>query len=489
MSFKEQVEYDGVKYDVENGKLDLGNLKIKKIPDIEGLKSLKTLKYLNLSGNKISEIEDLENLTSLEFLILSSNKISELKGLERLANLRELSLDYNPIAKMTGLLKLKNLREIHFEGCQIKEITGLENLDYLEIINLFDNPIKNEEAYLLLKDAKNVVNYCKNQNIDMQLIKKLLKTKEGPCLDFKFNMYNILSNVSQEKSYHRKELIKDVLALINNIYSEPEEGIAYLIIGVDETDEKFNGIHKNIAFKNTQMCLQLIRNYIKPIPNIKFVEYFISGNLKDIKIRKNPMFGYNRNLLIKIYYEIGTVYEVKQQIGTPNMSRIYLPKNISFTRMDSHTRELTQEDRQLIVDKKESKRKVNVAIIEYEQIIRDLQTKEYEQYGIKGPFIDKIAEQLSALRNYEKGGFCKKTIPLETTQIEYKEFKYKNREYLKIGSINIIKLEDKKFFLESKDKTELIILKNLKITLDYDKNNKIYSEWEKAINKFLKYIE
>ncbi|GAH41640.1 unnamed protein product, partial [marine sediment metagenome] len=225
------------------------------------------------------------------------------------------------------------------------------------------------------------------------------------------------------------------------------------------------------------------------IPTIKFVEYFISGNLEDIKLRKNPAVGYNRNLLIKIFYEIGTVYEVKQPIGNPNMSRYYLPKNISFTRMDSHTRELTQEDRQLIMKKKESKRKVNVAIIEYEQIIRDLQTKELKEYGIKGPFIDKIADQLSASKNYEKGGFCQKIIPLDTTQIEYKKFKYQNREYLKIGSINIIKLEDKNFFLDSKGKKELIILKNLKITLNYDKNNKIYSEWEKAINKFLKYNE
>lgn len=489
MKFKEQVEYEGVKYDVENGKLDLRNLKIKKISDIKGLKNLKSLKYLNLGGNEISEIKDLENLTNLKILVLSNNRISELKGLERLANLRELLLDYNPITKITGLLKLKNLRELHFEGCQIKEITGLENLDYLEIINLFDNPIKNEEAYLLLKDAKDVVNYCKDQNINIQLIKKLLKTKEGPCIDFKFNMYNILSTDSTEKSYHRKELIKDVLALINNIYSEPEEGVAYLIIGVNETDEKFNGEHRNIVFKNTQTCIQLINNYIAPIPTIKFVEYFISGNLKDITLRKNIAEGYDRNLLIKIFYEIGTVYEIKKPIGNPNVSKSYLPKGISFTRMDSHTRGLTQDDRQLIMKKRNAKRKVDILIIEYEQIVRDLQTKELEEYGIRGPFIDKIADQLSALRNYEKGGFCQKYIPLDTTQIEYKKFKHQNKEQLKIGSINILKVEDKKFYLVSNDKRELIILKNLKITLNYDKTNKIYSQWEKDIQKFLKHSE
>ena len=489
MSFKEQVEYDGVKYNVENGKLDLRILKIKKISDIKGLKNLKTLKYLNLGGNNISEIEGLENLASLEFLFLGRNKISELKGFEKLVNLRELSLDYNPITKITGLQNLINLRELHFEGCQIKEISGLENLNNLEIINLFDNPIKNEEGYLLFKDSKDIVNYCKTQNIDMQLIKKLLKNKEGPSLDFKFKMYNILSTDSNKKSYHRKELIKDVLALINNIYSEPEEDVAYLIIGVNETGENFNGSHENIEFKNTQTCLQLINNYITPIPTIKFVEYYISGNLEDFKIRKNSASRYNRNLLIKIFYEIGTVYEVKQPIGTPNMSRNYLPKNISFTRMDSHTRELTQEDRQFIMKKKENKTEVNFVKIEYDQIMKDLQTKEVEAYGIKGPFIDKIADQLSALKNYEKGGSYQKIIPLDINQIEYKKLKYQDKEYLKIGSINIIKLGDKKFFLKSKDKTELIILKNLKITLNYDKNNKTYSIWEKTINKFLKHVE
>ena len=46
MKFKEQVEYEGVKYDVENGKLNLRNLKIKKISDIKGLKNLKSLQNL-----------------------------------------------------------------------------------------------------------------------------------------------------------------------------------------------------------------------------------------------------------------------------------------------------------------------------------------------------------------------------------------------------------------------------------------------------------
>jgi len=132
---------------------------------------------------------------------------------------------------------------------------------------------------------------------------------------------------------------------------------------------------------------------------------------------------------------------------------------------------------------------VDTLIIEYEQIVRDLQTKELEEYGIRGPFIDKIADQLSALRNYEKGGFCQKYIPLDTTQIEYKKFKHQNKEQLKIGSINILKVEDKKFYLVSNDKRELIILKNLKITLNYDKTNKFYSQWEKDIQKFLKHSE
>ncbi len=489
MKFKEQVEYEGVKYNIENGKLNLRNLKIKKISDIKGLKNLKSLEYLNLGGNEISEVKDLENLTNLKNLVLCRNKISKLKGLERLANLRELSLDYNPIIEITGLLKLKNLRELHFEGCQIKEITGLENLDYLEIINLLDNPIKNEEGYLLHKDAKEIVNYCKNKNIDIQLIKKLLKTKEGPSLDFKFNMYNILSTISTEKSYNTKELIKDVLGLINNIYSEPEEGVAYLIIGVDETDEKFNGEHKNILFKNIQAYIQLINNHINPIPTIKFVEYFISGNSKDISLRKNIAEGYDRNLLIKIFYEIGTVYEIKKPVGKPNVSKSYLPENISFTRMESHTRKLTQDDRQLITKKKDAKQKVNILIIECEQIFRDIQTRKYKEIGIKGPFMDKITDQLSAMRNYEKGGLSREYIPLDTVQIEYKKFKHQNKEKLKIGLKTIVKVRDKKFFLESNDKNELIILKNLKITLNYNKTNKIYSQWEKDIQKFLKCSE
>ena len=60
------------------------NLHCNLLKSIEGLDSLKGLKYLDLSSNSIERITGVEELVSLKHLNLSCNRITAIEGLETL---------------------------------------------------------------------------------------------------------------------------------------------------------------------------------------------------------------------------------------------------------------------------------------------------------------------------------------------------------------------------------------------------------------------
>lgn len=180
-------------------------------------------------------------------------------------------------------------------------------------------------------------------------ITTLLNLRESEFLDFKLEMYKIFPKNSKYGLEQRKELLKDILSLINNKTEDNNKGIGYLIIGVGETNETYNGIHKNTEFNEYQTIIQIINEYINPKFNIAFREFFIAGDNKKILIKEKSTSGYDRNLLMKINYETGIVYEIKKDIGNIELKvPIYYP-GLSFTRDISYIRLILQEDRERII--------------------------------------------------------------------------------------------------------------------------------------------
>ena len=82
--------------------------------DIEQLRYLTNLTYLDLQGNQISDIRSLQGLTNLTVLDLTSNQISDISALSNLISLTYLDLRDNQITDFSVL-------------------DGLLNLSYLEI--------------------------------------------------------------------------------------------------------------------------------------------------------------------------------------------------------------------------------------------------------------------------------------------------------------------------------------------------------------------
>lgn len=89
-------------------------------------------------------------------------------------------------------------------------------------------------------------------------------------------------------------------------------------------------------------------NISPPSIHFDFIEFFISGNAKNVLISNSKKVGYDRNILLKINYEPGVVYEIKKDFGNPQMGVPFYTKGTSFYRDGSYTHLMSEDIRKLI---------------------------------------------------------------------------------------------------------------------------------------------
>lgn len=206
MHLFDYVEFQGEKYYLEDGVLNLNakgiqnlneiqnlvNLKSIKelhlqsnnIKDIDGLENLRTLKKLQLNDNNIENIFGLKNLENLEELDLSNNNIYEIKGLKNLRNLKILDLFNNHIKKISGLENQINLKNLILSKNQINYLDGLDSLVNLERLVLSSNEIKKIEGLEQLKNLKEIYlgtnNITKIEGLDTLTHLEILDIRDNP---------------------------------------------------------------------------------------------------------------------------------------------------------------------------------------------------------------------------------------------------------------------------------------------------------------------
>lgn len=127
------------------GKLDLSNLKLKRIP--KELFDLVHLEILDLSSNKISTLPSgVRNFKNLKQLILSNNPIKKLPVSIGLFNqLTEIELDKGKLKDFPeALLKIQSLEKISLRNNEIDFLPPeIIQLEKLESINLWGNQVVN----------------------------------------------------------------------------------------------------------------------------------------------------------------------------------------------------------------------------------------------------------------------------------------------------------------------------------------------------------
>ncbi len=177
----------------------------------------------------------------------------------------------------------------------------------------------------------------------------LLKEEECEYLDFKTDFYKFNNSDKKIKLESKKEFLKDILGLVNNFRKDRSLGISYLVIGVAETNDIYNGYHQNIKFNDIKTIKDLIQANIKPeLITIDLKEYYISGDKENISILKEKRDGYDRIIILIIKYESGNIFSLKKDFGNPQLGVPYYLENTSFYRDGSHTRTSPEEVRMKI---------------------------------------------------------------------------------------------------------------------------------------------
>lgn len=112
-----------------------------RISKIENLEGLSNITMIELAANRIREIENLDPLTSLQELWLGKNKITEIRNLSTLTNLRVLDLKSNRLTHLSGLDALTNLEELYVSHNAITALSGLDANKKLRVLDISNNRI------------------------------------------------------------------------------------------------------------------------------------------------------------------------------------------------------------------------------------------------------------------------------------------------------------------------------------------------------------
>ena len=236
----EFVIFEGKNIKVHDDLLSLNEYGINDIRDVEGLTTLKRVKFLDLSNNNITEIAGLEELVNLEMLFLAYNKISNISGLDSLTKLKDLILSFNQIKDIKNLGFLSNLEELVLLDNNITKISNLQDLANLKRLRLHVNKI--------------------SEISDLEPLKKLEE------LNLSYN------NIQEIKCLNSQKNLKSLFLASNHI-----------------TEIKNLGELTNLKF------LDLGENKISEIKNIESIGNIT--NLEILNLNKNPLIGYEEYII------------------------------------------------------------------------------------------------------------------------------------------------------------------------------------------------
>lgn len=117
-----------------------------------------------------------------------------------------------------------------------------------------------------------------------------------------------------------------------------------------------------------------MNKFITPRLALEINEYFIFSENEETIITTSKTENSDRILTLTFFYKMGTVYELKKSIGKPTLKVDYYHEGTSFIRDGSHTRRITQQDRELIIDLRSE-----LEDFEYYQNDKELTKIDYEK--------------------------------------------------------------------------------------------------------------
>ena len=129
------------------------------ISDISVLSDCVSLSVLDISDNQVKDVSVIANLPELTYFLASHNQIESLPTFDTAnCKLVRINVNNNQLTDLSPLKGLPALNYIFADYNQISDISGLEDCPLLTQLNLFDNPV-NEEQVKALQEIGRIVNY------------------------------------------------------------------------------------------------------------------------------------------------------------------------------------------------------------------------------------------------------------------------------------------------------------------------------------------
>lgn len=132
------------------------------IADLSPLEGSTALAVLEVPYNLVSDISVLAQLPALTRFVGNNNQITAVPDFdEETSKLQYIQLDYNEVADLAGLQGINSLNYVYADYNQVETILPLKNNINLIQINVWDNPIPEEEVKSLQENSI-IVNYNPN---------------------------------------------------------------------------------------------------------------------------------------------------------------------------------------------------------------------------------------------------------------------------------------------------------------------------------------
>ena len=132
------------------------------IADLSPLEGCTALSVLEAPYNLVSDISVLAQLPALTRFVGNNNQITAVPDFdEETSKLQYIQLDYNEVADLAGLQGINSLNYVYADYNQVETILPLKNNINLIQINVWDNPIPEEEVKSLQENSI-IVNYNPN---------------------------------------------------------------------------------------------------------------------------------------------------------------------------------------------------------------------------------------------------------------------------------------------------------------------------------------
>lgn len=120
---------------------------------IKNAKYIKQCTELYLAHKNIEELRDFERFVNLERLWVNNNELQRLSHLEANFRLKSIYAQNNQINSVASCARFKFLEDLHLFNNKLtnldKCLVTLSKLKHLKVLDLFDNPVAQEEDYRL----------------------------------------------------------------------------------------------------------------------------------------------------------------------------------------------------------------------------------------------------------------------------------------------------------------------------------------------------